>query len=159
MIKVLFVCLGNICRSPMAEAIFAHQVREAGLERQIGSDSAGTSNYHPGELPDWRTRKVLEAHGVAHGHQARQIRDIDFTDCAYILAMDQHNFAHLERQRGRIGEATGLVEMMGRYCQGETCDDVPDPYYGDLQDFEAVYTMLEPGCRSLLNRIRQEQGL
>lgn len=157
MINVLFVCLGNICRSPMAEAIFAHQVREAGLEQQIGWDSAGTSDYHPGEQPDWRTCEVLAGHGVAVGHAARQIREQDYAEFDYILAMDRHNLAHLQRQHARLAAAC-RVERMGDYGS-LSHEDIPDPYYGDLADFETVYHMLEPACRNLLNRIRRNHDL
>lgn len=159
MIHVLFVCLGNICRSPMAEAIFGHLVTQAGLQDKIAWDSAGTSNYHPGKLPDHRTRQVLENHGISTRHLARQIRNPDFEQYDYVLAMDQHNLRDLTRVFQSHPPSRSRLELMGAYCEDGNCEDVPDPYYGELEDFEAVYVMLEPACRRLLGQIRSEHGL
>ncbi|MBF2052897.1 MAG: low molecular weight phosphotyrosine protein phosphatase [Candidatus Sericytochromatia bacterium] len=159
MIHVLFVCLGNICRSPMAEAIFAQQVTHAGLDQKISWDSAGTANYHPGKKPDHRTLQVLTAHGIETAHRARQITDQDFERFELMLAMDQSNFNDLQRRAEalrREGYALkARIEKMGTYePQQPVVRDVPDPYYGDLKDFEAVYQMLEPACAELLQQLQ-----
>ncbi|MGV3525827.1 MAG: low molecular weight protein-tyrosine-phosphatase [Candidatus Sericytochromatia bacterium] len=159
MIQVLFVCLGNICRSTMAEGIFAHLVMEAGLSGQIQADSAGTANYHPGREPDARTLAVLTRYQIPYTHRARQVVSADFSQFDYILAMDTDNFAQLNRVAQSLPEAaTARLEMMGRYLS-EECAPIPDPYYEEDSAFEDVYQMLYPACQQLLRQIRQEHTL
>ncbi|MFN3316607.1 MAG: low molecular weight protein-tyrosine-phosphatase, partial [Raineya sp.] len=103
--KILFVCLGNICRSPLAEGIFRKLVEEAGLREQIEVDSAGTSAYHIGELPDYRTRQVAEKNGIMLTHKARQFKKSDFDEFDYILAADKNNLAHLKALQNSYSKA------------------------------------------------------
>ena len=159
MIKVLFVCLGNICRSPMAEAIFHHQVQQADLGQSIHTDSAGTSNYHPGEPPDHRTLEVLRAQGIETQQTARQIKARDFQDFDYILAMDRNNFTNIERMADQQGKTHARLKMMGAYAEAAGEPNVPDPYYGDLKNFADVYAMLAPACENLLSEIRETHNL
>ncbi|MEZ4517753.1 MAG: low molecular weight protein-tyrosine-phosphatase [Chloroflexota bacterium] len=154
MTKVLFVCLGNICRSPMAEAVFQRMVVDAGLEAEITVDSAGTSSYHVGERAHPGTRRVLARHGIAYEGRARQIRNSDVTGSdTFIVAMDQDNVADLQRTFGEDLQVTRLLE----YAQQTDIHDVPDPYYSD--NFDLVYRLIEDGCRGLLTHIRLEQGV
>lgn len=156
MIQILFICLGNICRSPMAEAIFSHQVYLAGLNRRIKTDSAGTSNYHPGKQADHRTRQILKNHGITTTHSARQILHQDFKNFQYILAMDHQNLENLSRVYRQMHEPVAKLELIGHYEPDQvTPREVPDPYYGELEDFEEVYQMLEPACAKLLDTIRR----
>lgn len=161
MIQVLFVCLGNICRSTMAEGVFAHLVKQAGLQEQIGSDSAGTANYHPGRAPDARTLAVLTHYEIAYTHRARQITPADFERFNYILAMDGANLADLKRVAQGLPGHTARLDMMGAYLplQAGRCVPVPDPYYEDDSAFEEVYQMLYPACQQLLRQICAEHQL
>ncbi len=160
MIKVLFVCLGNICRSPMAQAIFAHEVAQRGLQSQVSCDSAGTADYHPGEPPDDRTLKVLQNHGVATEQQARQVRPEDFKTFDYILAMDQKNLNELLDLRDTVPGATASLCLMDAYHPdrdvNDIPEDVPDPYWSQEDGFEQVYQLLLPACRNLLEVIVEE---
>lgn len=160
MIKVLFVCLGNICRSPMAEGIFLHLVKEAGLQDQIAVDSCGTSGWHTGELPDRRMRETAHAHGIALPSRARQLRESDFVEFDYILPMDQHNYRQVMAMRQRVPHAKAQVYMMRYFDELVSADeDVPDPYYGGQQGFEQVYRMLRRCCERLLAHIREAHQL
>jgi protein-tyrosine phosphatase len=152
-IKVVFVCLGNICRSPMAEAIFAHKVKEAGLSDQIEVDSCGTSRWHVGERPHPGTRRVLAAHNIRYTHRARQLNRADLEEADYLIAMDSHNLDDIRRV-SRAGAETGLLLD---YAPDVTMSDVPDPYY--VGNFEDVYRLVEAGCEGLLEHIRREEGL
>lgn len=153
-INVLFVCLGNICRSPMAEAVFQRLVDEVGLASKIAVDSVATSSYHVGERAHPGTRRVLAHHGIDFDGRARQIQPADVTDGdTYIVAMDQENLAELRR---RFGEDLRVVRLLDFATHTEV-RDVPDPYYSD--NFEYVYRLVEDGCRGLLAHIRQEQRL
>ncbi len=141
-LNVLFVCLGNICRSPMAEGIFAHLVKEAGLHAHIACDSAGTSDYHIGELPDPRMRQTAGRYGLTLTHRARQLRAADFQAFDYILAMDQSNWADITRHPGYRPEYSRKVSFL-RMHDDDTRDlNVPDPYYGGPEGFERVYQLL-----------------
>ncbi|MCB0192638.1 MAG: low molecular weight phosphotyrosine protein phosphatase [Anaerolineae bacterium] len=156
MINVLFVCLGNICRSPMAEAVFKHLVEQEGLVSHFNIDSVGTSSYHIGDLAHRGTRRVLSDHGIKCTSIARQInrRDLETTD--YIVAMDQSNVSDLQyASRGVL--ADDRISLLLSYADGVTRLDVPDPYYSG--NFEEVYQLVEAGCRGLLAHIREEQGI
>lgn len=150
--KILFVCLGNICRSPLAEGIFAKLVKEAGLEKKIFVDSAGTSAYHIGELPDYRTRQVAESRGIRLTHRARQFKKTDFDEFDYILAADKSNLAHLKNLQSSHSKAK--LHLI-RDWEGENLE-VPDPYYGTMKNFEEGYLILEKALSLFLNTIRKE---
>lgn len=151
-IRVLFVCLGNICRSPMAEAVFRHLVKEAGLSDQIDVESAGTGNWHAGERPHAGTLGVLNRNQVAvGGKRARQISRSDLTSFDYIVAMDEENQNDIEalfHQR---------VPRLMEFAPPGMPLDVPDPYYTGR--FDLVYDLVTEGSKGLLAHIRQKESL
>jgi len=157
---VLFVCLGNICRSPLAEAVFRKQVREAGLEDRFEVDSAGTSSYHEGEGPDPRTVKVARARGVEMTGRARQIRREDAKRFDYIIAMDESNLRDVQRLVAEAGVHSPRVMRLREFDPEASGDlDVPDPYYGGPRGFEDVHDIVERSCAALLEHIIAERGL
>ncbi len=156
--RVLFVCMGNICRSPTAEAVFRHQVTAAGFENAIHIDSAGTHDYHIGEPPDARAQKAAARRGYdATELRARQVDETDFEVFDYILAMDKANLAILEREcPPQYSHKLGLLmQYSERYSEG--VEEVPDPYFGGNQGFEHVLNMVEEAGRGLLIRLRDEK--
>ena len=147
MTSVLFVCLGNICRSPMAEGLLQHLVRERGLADRYRIESAGTAAYHVGELPDRRTLAVLRAHGISLHSRSRQVRDSDFDEFDWILAMDQSNYRNLMRicPDHRVERVHKTLEPLGG-------GDVQDPYYGGPSGFDDNYAELEEALGAWLDR-------
>jgi protein-tyrosine phosphatase len=153
-VHVLFVCLGNICRSPMAEAVFQRLVNEAGLANKIAVDSAGTSAYHVGERSHPGTRRVLTHHGITYDGHARQIKPEDLVNgTTYLIAMDGENVEELRRRFGDVPRLHRLLD----FASHAHVHDVPDPYYSD--NFDYVYRLVEDGCRGLLAAVRAEQKL
>ncbi|MES2778630.1 MAG: low molecular weight protein-tyrosine-phosphatase [Bacteroidota bacterium] len=146
--KVLFVCLGNICRSPMAHGIFQCMVDDAGLSDQIVVDSAGTTSYHIGELPDKRARQTCQERGVKLTHRARAFSKDDFEAFDYILAMDKQNLLNIQKLEPAQHNAS--VKLMRAYDAKKPNADVPDPYFGGMDGFVEVYDMLERSCAELL---------
>ena len=154
MTRVLFVCTGNICRSPTAEGVFLHMVREAGLAESIVIDSAGTHDYHIGHPPDPRSVAAAARRGYDLAPlRARQLQHSDFERFDLILAMDDGHRAHMARLCPPA-RADRLRQMMV-YATQLTGEDVPDPYYGGAQGFEQVLDMIEDASRGLLAALRK----
>jgi protein-tyrosine phosphatase len=154
-VRVLFVCLGNICRSPTAEGVMRAQVHEAGMEDQVELDSAGTGSWHVGSPPDARATAAAAGRGIALAGSARRVSATDFDDFDLMIAMDSANVADLrlmavdDEQRAKVRL---LREFEGDGDQaGEL--DVPDPYYGEGDGFERVLDMVQASCAGLLARI------
>ncbi|TCR90073.1 low molecular weight protein-tyrosine-phosphatase [Rhizobium sp. BK376] len=145
--SILFVCAGNICRSPLAEGIFRHLVENAGRADRFEIDSAGTGGWHQGDAPDRRSIAVAAANGIDISRQrARRISAEDFDRFDLILAMDHDNLKNL--RKFAPAAASDKIHLFASFTLGTT-EDVPDPYYGRREDFEAVYTMLFSGCSML----------
>lgn len=152
MTSVIFVCLGNICRSPLCEGIFRALVRQAGIEDRVSCDSAGTGAWHVGNPPDPRSVAVARQNGIDISDlRARQVVFDDFTRFDLVLAMDRNNLRDLRR----LGptSAAARIHLFSDFATGRTAD-VPDPYYGGPDGFEHVYNMLFTGCASLLEKLR-----
>ena len=157
-IKVLFCCMGNICRSPLAHGHFEALVAEQGLNERIQVDSAGTHAYHIGKMPDPRSRETAQKYGLDLSSQrARQVNRADFDAFDYIIAMDRDNLAILNRHAGdRHGHK---VRLFLEYAPELAEEEVPDPYYGGPDGFEHVYRLVDAASRGLLASIRREHGL
>lgn len=157
-VTVLFVCLGNICRSPMAEAVFQQMVNENGLQNQIKVDSAGTGSWHVGETAHAGTLQVLRKKGVPYNGRARQVRPQDLTaPHTYIIAMDQSNLTHLRRMNSTHPRLYRLLDFAAAATAQANGYDVPDPYYSG--NFDYVYQLVHESCANLLATIRQQEGL
>ncbi|HMP78707.1 MAG TPA: low molecular weight protein-tyrosine-phosphatase [Pirellulaceae bacterium] len=151
---VLFVCMGNICRSPAAEGVLQHLVVASGLEAAIAVDSAGTIDYHAGELPDARMRAAAARRGLNLSSRARQVKRHDFQSFDLIVPMDRTNLRHLESLRGSM-DCRAELKLLSTYLNTERWPiDVPDPYYGGDDGFEFVLDMLEAACPRILDELR-----
>lgn len=158
MVKVLFVCLGNICRSPTAQGVFEALVRREGLAGRIHIDSAGTQAYHVGEPPDTRAQQAALRRGIDLSTQrARRVRPEDFLEFDYILAMDRSNYEDLREVCHPDYETR--VRLFLEFAAESEEHDVPDPYYGGARGFERVLDLIEQAAAGLLADIRARHNL
>ena len=154
--SLLFVCMGNICRSPTAHGVFRHKVRAAGLESRIQVDSAGTHNYHPNSPPDERSQEHASLRGYDLSDlRARQIRDADFEAHDLILVMDWDNLALV--QEICPAENQSKVRRLTEFCMTHESPVVPDPYYGGATGFEQVLDLVEDACEGLLKHVQRRE--
>ncbi len=154
MIRVLFVCMGNICRSPLAEGVFRHLAEDSGLSDRFDVDSAGTYGYHSDQGADRRATQTAHHHGIdIRPHRARAVEPSDFEEFDYIYVMDRQNYADLmllcpREHKGKVSRLLSAAPQLG-------IDEVPDPYYGRGDGFEEVFAMIEASCRAVLEDLRE----
>lgn len=157
--RILFVCMGNICRSPTAHGVFRARVREAGLEEVLAIESAGTHDYHIGKSPDPRSvEAALERGYDIRDLRARQVMATDFATFDYILAMDRVNLDILAQVGGR-GDASAELALFLDYHPELRGREVPDPYYGAINGFEEVLDLVEAGADALLTHVRKRHAV
>jgi len=157
MVNVLFICMGNICRSPTAEGYFRHIVKEAGLTDKIKIDSAGTHAYHIGSPPDHRAQAAASKRGIdLSSLRGRKVENKDFNNFDYVLGMDNSNHSDLQEVAG--GNAENLF-MFLEFANNFSETEVPDPYYGGDQGFEHVLDLIEDASRGLLNDIKEKHRI
>ena len=148
-VKILFVCLGNICRSPAAEGVFKHMLRQRGITGRFEIDSAGTYSGHAGELPDPRMRSHAARRGYLLEHRSRPVRPDDFEKFDLILGMDDYNIDTL-RSMADSPEEAAKVKRVTDYCRHYPVDCIPDPYDGGADGFENVLNILEDACEGII---------
>jgi len=150
--KILFVCLGNICRSPAGENILRHMLKQQKLDHKASCDSAGTLDYHTGKSPDSRMTSTLESRGLKVTGSARQIQDSDLSELDLILTMDKDNYSNVMRLAS-AREHSKKIKPFIDFCCEYTDTEVPDPYYGGQEGFEHVANMLENGCSNIISKL------
>jgi len=156
--RLCFVCLGNICRSPTAEAVMRHLVAQAGLSERAEIESAGTGDWHVGEPRDRRSREVGERRGIPLSGRARQFVPSDFARFDHVLAMDAKNLADLQAMAPDEA-ARGKVRLLRSYDPASPAGaEVPDPYYGGADGFDRVFDVCQAACAGLLEQVRRELG-
>ena len=153
--KILFVCLGNICRSPAAQGVMESIVNERGISHLVDIDSAGISGYHAGDLPDQRMRVHARRRGLELTHRSRQVRPTDFERFDLIFAMDDSNYDHLRDMANSPEEMDKVVRIASFFRQHSAMDCIPDPYYGGSEGFENVLDLLEDACHHIADRIEE----
>ncbi len=153
-ISVLFVCTGNICRSPTAEGVFRHMVENAGLGKHIHIDSAGTIAFHIGESPDPRSQKAAKSKGIdLSSIRARQLHEDDFKIFDFLIALDR---SHLQTMEDQAPEnCSAVLRLLLDYDPKTTIEDVPDPYYGDLSGFDDVLNLIESASAGVLRELHK----
>ncbi|HLR07677.1 MAG TPA: low molecular weight protein-tyrosine-phosphatase [Bacillota bacterium] len=157
MIRILFVCLGNICRSPMAEAVLADMIKSERLDGQIETDSAGIGNWHTGEPPHYETRAILQKNDIAYtGLTARQIRQRDWERFDYIIGMDEQNINDLKAMH-QISDKSPMVAKLMDFVNDPEEENIPDPYY--TGNFAYTYQLVSTGCANLLAYIKDKHHL
>ncbi|XP_053499386.1 low molecular weight phosphotyrosine protein phosphatase isoform X1 [Ictalurus furcatus] len=149
--SVLFVCLGNICRSPIAEAVFRKMATDSGAVDKWVIDSGATSDWNIGSTPDERSLTCLRKHGIDTDHRARQVTKEDFATFEYILCMDESNLRDLKKKANGVNNCKARIELLGSY-DPEKQLHIQDPYYGNEQDFEKVYEQCVRCCKVFLER-------
>jgi low molecular weight protein-tyrosine phosphatase len=159
MLRLCFVCLGNICRSPIGEGVMRHLLREAELSEAVEVDSAGTAGYHAGEPPDARACAAGRRFGVEVGGRARQFKSADFERFDLVLAMDRANFDDLTELAPDLAARKKLHLLRSFDQTSASGASVPDPYYGDDEDFDDVVRICLAACAPLLERLRREHEL
>jgi len=154
MTRLLFVCMGNICRSPAAENVMRHLAESEGLSDRLEIDSAGTIGLHTGHPPDERMTEAARQRGIPMKRQARQITVEDLDAFDHILVMDRDNLDDVEMLAVDANGHKATISMFCDYCTGYTDIEVPDPYYGGPDGFEKVLDLIEDGCREIARRVR-----
>ncbi|MEM7697113.1 MAG: low molecular weight protein-tyrosine-phosphatase [Verrucomicrobiota bacterium] len=151
-LNLLFVCLGNICRSPSAENVMRHLAAANGVEHAFSIDSAGTAGYHIGNPPDNRMIEAALERGIEMTGSARQVQPDDFNDFDYVLAMDDENYLDLESVEDQCISPRAKLMRFCDFCVNHIETEVPDPYYGGPEGFEKVLDLLEDGCSEILRQ-------
>jgi len=155
-VKILFVCLGNICRSPLAEGIFRDLVDKKGLNDKFTCDSSGTSGWHIGEPPDSRSELIAKKHGITLDHFGQQLSREDFENFDYIIAMDKDNFRNIKAANGFEKFNGENLLLMREFDDVAPNSDVPDPYFGGPEGFQHVYDMLNRSCNNFLEHLLEK---
>lgn len=153
--KLLFVCLGNICRSPASENLMNHFIQQRGLQEHIVCDSCGTSGYHIGSVPDRRMTAAASKRGIPMTGRARQFDRSDFEDFDLILVMDKENYQDI-RSLDPEGQYQHKVRLMCSFCRHHSDQEVPDPYYGGSEGFNYVLDLLTDACDGLLDYVVEQ---
>ena len=157
-ISIVFICMGNICRSPTAEGVFRHKVHAAGLGERIAIDSAGTHDYHPGSPPDARSQHHAKLRGYdLSALRARALREADIERFDWLIVMDDLNYSTVLKRMA--DEHQHKLRRLTEFCSVHRTREVPDPYYGERADFERVLDLVEDGCDGLLAQVRSGMAL
>ncbi|TVQ54841.1 MAG: low molecular weight phosphotyrosine protein phosphatase [Phycisphaerales bacterium] len=153
-ISVLFICMGNICRSPLAEGVFRQKANERGVIDRLSLDSAGTGGWHVGEPADPRMQQTAERHGIKLTSAARQVHRDDFERFDYLICMDRANLKNVKA----IGAPEEKLSLLLDYLPDPPTREVPDPYYGGPDGFERVFELVDAACDALLDRLVAERS-
>ena len=152
--NIIFICMGNICRSPMAEGVFLHKLRKHGIQHQFTVDSAGTGGWHSGDAPDHRSSRTARSRGIVLPSRARQVTTRDFDEFDLLICMDEENAMNLER----MGCPPEKIRLLMSYHPESEYREVPDPYYGGEEGFELMYELIDQAVDRMLANLRPDAG-